>query len=357
MVERLRCTRHQTDIIDDQAVRGCERLDQLHDREASHAGRRHERIDGHRLGWLRVEAPEMNDARQVRRLFPDALKQAPHVVGIAAADAEMLCSIVPKLGAVRHPEHTVSAFFELAGQLRAGAWTVGDAGVGEQQPSLRPFGRFRDQFRRCGQLRAACDDHRMLGAFGRRTVSNANRVAEAGVAQQARPGLLGNTGLVPPDIIVEQPPAFQQSEDQRHEQPGMRQLDEDEHPARPEQLLEAAERLAQVRRGMEDVRRDDQVERMRVKTLFERVTLDIERLAAQERKLCKLVLCMRSEAGRDVGEYILGAMLRQNGKDKARRPAGSAADFQNSQPLSLWKASNHLSNRFLHQKIIEAEAR
>ena len=63
--------------------------------------------------------------------------------------------------------------------------------------------------------------------------------------------------------------------------------------AGPEQLLNPLERLAQVRRSMQHVRRDDHVERMRIEPLLERVALDIEGPALHERKTSELVLRVR----------------------------------------------------------------
>ena len=45
--------------------------------------------------------------------------------------------------------------------------------------------------------------------------------------------------------------------------------------------------------GVQDIGCDDQVERMRIESLLERITLDIERAALQERIAGKLVLRMR----------------------------------------------------------------
>ena len=55
-----------------------------------------------RLGWLGVEAPEVDDACQLRRLLADALHQPSHVIGIAGADAEAGRSALSELDAVRH---------------------------------------------------------------------------------------------------------------------------------------------------------------------------------------------------------------------------------------------------------------
>ena len=153
---------------------------------------------------------------------------------------------------------------------------------------------------------------------GVRTIGDAEGAGEAGVVQQALPCVLRNAGLVRSDVVVEQPPALEQSEDRGHEQPGTRQFHDHQRPAGAEQLLDPLERLAQVLRGMQDIGGDDHVERMRLESLFERVALDIERPALHERIPGELVLRVRGEARGDVGEHVLGAMFRQNGKDEAR---------------------------------------
>src|SRR6266851_1024400 len=161
----------------------------------------------------------------------------------------------------------------------------------------------------------------------------------------------------PRHIVLEEPPALQQPEDQGHEQPRARRLRYHEHPAGPEQTLEPVKRLAQVCGGMQDVGRDDHVERMRIEPLLERVALDVERPALQERILRKFVLRMRSEARQGIGEHVFRAMFRQNRKQKARQAAGSGANFQNSQRLPFRQTPSDLNDGFLHQQIAEAEAR
>ena len=131
----------------------------------------------------------------------------------------------------------------------------------------------------------------------------------------------------------------------------------DHRAAGAEQLLDVIERLAQVLRGMQDVGRDDQVERMRIESLLDRVTLDIERPELHERILSELVLGVGREARGDIGEHVFGAMFRQDGKDKAGRSAGSAANLQNSQRSSFRQTLNDLDDRLLHQQIVEAKGR
>lgn len=106
---------------------------------------------------------------------------------------------------------------------------------------------------------------------------------------------------------------------------------------------------------MQDVGCDDQIERVRIEALLEGVVLDIEGPELRERIPREPMLSVRREAGRDIGEYVFGAMFRQDGKDKAGRPAGSSADFQNSQRPSFRQASSGLDDRFLNQEVVEAK--
>ena len=115
--------------------------------------------------------------------------------------------------------------------------------------------------------------------------------------------------------------------------------------------------LVQVPRGVQDVGGDDQVEGMRFEFLFDRITLDIERPALHERVAGELVLSVRREPWRDVGEHIFGAMFRQHRKDEAGRPAGSTADLQNPQRPALRRSSSDFDDRLLRQQVVQAKGR
>src|ERR1700752_155691 len=94
-------------------------------------------------------------------------------------------------------------------------------------------------------------------------------------------------------ILVEDPPVFQQYEDQSGAQPGTRELQQNDHPPGPGELPDWAKRPAQVLRGMQDVGRDDHIERMQIESLLERIALDIESPILHERILDELVLRAR----------------------------------------------------------------
>ena len=102
-------------------------------------------------------------------------------------------------------------------------------------------------------------------------------------------------------------------------------------PLEPSSCFEVIQRLVQVPRGMQDVGGDDQIERMRLRSLLDRITLDIERPVLHERIAGELVLSVRGEPWRDVGEHVFGAVLRQHRKNEAGRPAGASAYLQDPQ--------------------------
>src|SRR5262249_10541560 len=98
---------------------------------------------------------------------------------------------------------------------RSRTWAVRRTVVGKEQPSLRVSGILRRQFRPCDLLRATGKNYRMRSPIGIRAVGYAERVGESTLAQQAFPFFLRNTRLVRAQIVIlEQPPAFQQSENQ-----------------------------------------------------------------------------------------------------------------------------------------------
>ena len=291
----------------------------------------------------------MGDPGQARRLLADTLQQAPHVIEIAGADHEARRIALPEVGAMGNSNDGVAASLQLGRELRSDARAGGAAFVREQQPGSRFSGRLRRQCRRCGQHRAAREHDRVLSAIGNRTIGDADRAAEARLVQQGLPTLLREAGHAPSDVVVEAPPVLLEPQDQCCDEPRTRRLRDRHRSPGAEQLLEMGERLAQVLGGMQDAGRDDQVERMRIEPLLDRITVDVERPALNEWILGKLVLRVRREVRRCVGEHIFGAMLRQNGKDEAGGPAGSSADLKNSQRLSLRQASHDLDDRLLQQ--------
>src|SRR5438128_1260278 len=54
-------------------------------------------------------------------------------------------------------------------------------------------------------------------------------------------------------MILEEPPAFQQSEDQSGEEPGARRLQKHKYATGSEQLLDPLDRLAEVLRGVQHI--------------------------------------------------------------------------------------------------------
>src|SRR5262245_50194663 len=107
---------------------------------------------------------------------------------------------------------------------------------------------------------------------------------------------------------------------------------------------------------MQDVGGDDQVDRMGIESLLERVVLDVERPVLHERKLAEFVFRMRQEARRNIGEHIFGTMFWQHGKDEARHASCTAADLEKSQRLSLRQMANDLGNCLLQQQIVQTKA-
>src|SRR5262249_12423595 len=112
-VDRMRRAGDQPDAVNREDIGGRERLDELQRRDAAELRRRYQRVARHPFAGLRIEAPEMDDASEARRLLADALYQAPHIIRIAGADAEVRLVRLPEVGAVRHQDDGVAALSQL----------------------------------------------------------------------------------------------------------------------------------------------------------------------------------------------------------------------------------------------------
>ena len=98
-----------------------------------------------------------------------------------------------------------------------------------------------------------------------------------------------------PESVVEEPPTFEQSEHQREAKPGPGQFHDRHRAAGAEQGFDLVKRLTQVFRGVHDVRRNNQVpNECKCVSLFDGVTLDIERPALNERILGEFIMGVRA---------------------------------------------------------------
>ena len=201
----------------------------------------------------------------------------------------------------------------------------------------------------------------VLRAVALRAIGNADDGGELQLGQQAPPLVLRDTRLVRTDIdVLEKPPALQQAEGHRADQPRTCRLRQHECAGRAQQgNLIQLQRPAQILRGMQNIRCNDQVERMRIGIPCSSGSRSISSARYCTNGYFENLCCaLRGEAGRDVGEHVFGAMVRKDRQDRGTgRPASSAANLQDSQRLSLRQALNDLAERFLHQQIIEAKRR
>ena len=98
-----------------------------------------------------------------------------------------------------------------------------------------------------------------------------------------------------------------------------------------EQLANARERAAQVGRGVDDVRRDDDVERRRLQALGLGLTFEIENLEAHEGMNTKALARPGHEERADVGEGVLDVRLGEARHHMGRGAARARADLQDAQ--------------------------
>src|SRR4051794_25669564 len=104
---------------------------------------------------------------------------------------------------------------------------------------------------------------------------------------------------------------------------------------------------------MQDVRREDHVERMRLEALLARVLLDVEELVADEGHGMELLLCMCEQGLRPVAVDIRRAIARELAQYVAGHPPGPAADLQDPHSAPLGQTLQRARNSLLRQQVVD----
>ena len=131
-------------------------------------------------------------------------------------------------------------------------------------------------------------------------------------------------------FVAETPPAFSQSE--RHVDPHHRHrpFQQQQHRTGRGQLTHMRQRTPQIRSRVQDVRCDDQVERLHRDPLCQRICLDVEQSELDMRMRSEALACAIEEQRRQIGEQIRRSS-RQHIEDVAGGTTGSGTDLENAQ--------------------------
>ena len=164
VVGRSHRPRNKPNAVDGKAVRWRKLLKEMQHSDATQSRRplRASPVIG--LAGLRVEAPEMNDACEMRGKFGDLFHHAPHIAGMSGADGKDVSACwnsapgVAWMNGLHVPEARGQAPHPRSGgpQRRPR----------QTEARFRFFGGLRHQCRRFRQLRAACDNHRVQSRSG-----------------------------------------------------------------------------------------------------------------------------------------------------------------------------------------------
>ena len=92
---------------------------------------------------------------------------------------------------------------------------------------------------------------------------------------------------------------------------------------------------AQIRRGVQDVRANDEVERSFVESLLERFAIQIQGLIFDLGEGSQFLLGRRKERARSIGEDVAMQLALETRKDISSQAARARADFENAQTAAL----------------------
>src|SRR5690606_14097219 len=135
--------------------------------------------------------------------------------------------------------------------------------------------------------------------------------------------------------VREPPPALRQAE--RDVDPPLRlgHLNEEQQPARLEQRPHVRQRLAEIRRRVQDVDRQHNIVPARLEALLPRVPLDVQQLVPDEVVRRESLPRPRQEHRRDVREHVLRPVPRQHRQHRRRRPTRARANLDDPEPRAL----------------------
>ena len=163
--------------------------------------------------------------------------------------------------------------------------------------------------------RAAGQQHpRGLRNGSRFSLAHDHRFPEPRLRQRPPPSGRTEQRVRFPVAIRKPPPAGQQAEGQIQPAAGLHHLERQQQSRRREQPAAVRERLPEVARRVQHVRRHHQIEAVRLEPLFARVALDVQHPEVQTRlTAAEPFRRRRQEARRHVGEHVVRPPAGQPG--------------------------------------------
>jgi len=118
-----------------------------------------------------------------------------------------------------------------------------------------------------------------------------------------------------------------------------------QQPAGHEQPAEPADRGRKVRRQVEDVRRDDEVDASIREALVSEVAVEIALPHFYERIVGEARADGRERGRRDIGRDVLGAMTWQHRQRAQGHRARAGAHFEDADGAVAWQGGGHRPHR------------
>ena len=324
-LQHLGAARHEPEPLRRGEIALCQRLGQR-----QRARRRVARICRHllRAGLcaVAVEPGEMHDAGE-RHIGGQVLQQrfprvAPRPLHERLAHAGPIRNRWPASGCIGTGEDDrLVVRREFRSQLCREA-----APVGGQHPEARGLGHLRRPLRH---------DHApvRVGVGIGLVEAQDGDVVEPGIAEGLAPHGGGGEGMVRAVVVREAPPAVQLPESEVEPALAAEVLQRHKLARRREQRKTVRQRLVQVARRVQHVRRDHQVVAVQIEALLHRVLLDIQHPVVDGRLgTAEARLRFREEAGGDVRVDVVVTPVRKLGQDRGRRRPGAGAHLDDPEP-------------------------
>ena len=197
-------------------------------------------------------------------------------------------------------------------------------------------------------------DHGLRRLAGPVAIRDGGGAPEAGGLEGELPlALLEQRMLSASGGVRERPPAGRLAEDDV--EPGRVAGDLEEHQRAPrgEQAPQVLERARDIRRRVDDVGRDHEIEGAGRQSLGQGVIGDVEWTRHAEGIGGELDLGLLEEQRRDVTEHVVGPFRRQDGKDERGRPARPRPDLQDPKGRRLRRLGDEGRDRGGEEGIVE----
>ena len=150
------------------------------------------------------------------------------------------------------------------------------------------------------------------------------------------------------------PPAVGEPEGQIQPAAALGGLDQQQLPARLQQLAHMGQGLLQISGGMQHIGGDDEVRLVEGKILSSGRLFDVQRLVVDEGKGAEAFLGLVQEGGADIGEEVFAPICGEERKQPCRGAAGARSDLEDAQPPLGGQLCASAAHRSLDQPIQHA---